>query len=142
MVRHKVILRPRKTFSLMDFITLSLDGTNTYNIKFCPRATWLNVRMPRAKNTSIDLGIKIYLYAFQTDTSVHLEALVLLLGWMAGGTGLTTHKNRPACAWRADTLKDEKGRVFRAACWIHRLTQGLPGRARNLPTAEETFAEK
>lgn len=61
----------------MDFITLSTDETNIYNVKFCPRAVWLNAWMSRAKNTFIDLGIRIYLYTFQRDISVHLEALVL-----------------------------------------------------------------
>lgn len=130
MVRHKVILRARKPFSLMDFITLSLDGTNTYNIKFCPRAIWLNVWMPRAKNTFIDLGIKIYLYAFQTDISVHLEALVLVLGWVTGGTGLATHKNRlPG--------------IIRAASRIAGRAQPVPGeltcsRMRNVGFLEQT----
>lgn len=41
-VGHKGIPRTRKNF-LMNFITLSTDKTNTYNIKFCPRAIWLNV---------------------------------------------------------------------------------------------------
>lgn len=59
MVRHKVILRARNTFSLMDFITLPLDGTNTYNIKFCPRVSWLNASMLRAKNAFIYLRMKV-----------------------------------------------------------------------------------
>lgn len=54
------ILGAQENFSLTDFITLSMDEINTYNIKFCPRAIWLNVWMSRTQNTFIDLGIRLY----------------------------------------------------------------------------------
>lgn len=86
--------------------------------------------MPRAKNTFIDLGIKICLYAFQTDISVHLEARVLVLVWMAGGTGLTMHKNRLI-------------EIIRAASRIAGSEQPVPGeltcsRMRNKGFLEQT----
>lgn len=86
--------------------------------------------MLRAKNTLIDLGIKIYLYAFQTDISAHLEALTLVLGWMAGDTGLTTHKNRLL-------------EIIRAASRIAGRDQPVPGeltcsRMRNVGCVEQT----
>lgn len=49
----------------MDFIALSIDETNTYDIKFCPKAIWLNVWRSRAKNTFIDFGIRTYLCTSQ-----------------------------------------------------------------------------
>lgn len=154
MVGHKGIPRARKNFPLMDFITLSTDETNRCNIKFCPRAIWLNMWMSRAKNTFIDLGIRIYLHAFQKDISVHLEVLVLVWGWMAGDTGLITQQKgswrssdqqvgwlpTSTCAWRADTLRDVELRSFRAGCWRHK--PHSPCRARNFLVAEEIFAEK
>ena len=93
MVGHKVIPRTRKNFP-REFHYPLYWWDQLIQYKFCPRAIWLNVWTSRAKNTFIDLGIRIYLCAFQTDVSVHLEALMLAWGRMGGNTGLTTRQKQ------------------------------------------------
>lgn len=151
MVGPKGIPRARKNLPLMDFSTLSIDETNTYNIKFCPRAIWLNVWVSRAKNTFIDLGIRIYFYAFKqiflftlkpcayvglegdSGDTVSLHNKNGLLQISRAASGVVAHTS-----WCPElTLSGVlDGGVFRADCWIHRLTQGLPGRVRNFPTTK------
>lgn len=82
---HKVVLRAKKNLSLLDLITLSINETNTYNIKFCPRAKCLG-----PKTHSLIWGLRS-IYVFQTDASIHSEAPVLVLGCMAGDTDWSYH---------------------------------------------------
>lgn len=146
MVGHKGIPRTRKSFPREFHYPLYWWDQHT-QYKFCPRAIWLNVWTSRAKNTFIDLGIRIYLCAFQTDISVHLEALMLAWGWLGGNTGLTTDRNRLLEVIRAAALcleswrpQDVELRFLRTGCWMQEAHSS--GSARSILSAKEIFTEK